>query len=265
MSPERLERLLGRWAAGHGVEAGDARRLADRIAEELGRAPRPASESPDVAAAPRPFRARVVCAVLAVGAALLIVLLPLWLFRSPSQPGASTVAAPQIAVSQRQIEAHAQLFAEVWRLFGNDLRWVSETSGQVELGVGPVAGGAATGGPPLWIRVLVVRRQAGQSSWRTVLTTDVLTRNEEYVQTQRDPQRDHCLTLWGYVLPDGNVAVDSRIRLREPIRLSADVANVFTPGKPLQVFASTTDGGEIRVFHLVTVLPTGEDRSCSGA
>ena len=258
MRREDFDRRLRQWAAGHGLEGPDARRAADRIADALDR-PGPADDpSQGVRPISTPLRTKLLWAALGAAAAVAVVALWLGTFRGgPKQP-AAVPARPEVEVSQPQIEANARLFAEMTSLFGDQLQWIGETAGEVQLGVQPVAGTPAPDSPVLWIRVLVVRRGRDQSSWQTLLTTDVLTRGEQYVELRSDADRDNRLELWGYALPDGNVAVDARLRLSTPTRLSADVSHVFAPGKPVQILALATEEGETRVFQEVNLLPTQE-------
>ncbi len=263
MRREDLDRLLREWAARHRVEGPEARRLADRIVDALDR-PGPTDDpGVDVPQVRMPLRAKFAWAMLGAAATLAILSVWLWAFRSGPRHEVVAVADPEVDISQPQIEANARLFDETTRLFGPDLRWITETAGEVQLEVQPVVGTPAPGSPVLWIRVLVVRRGVGESSWRTLLTTDVLTRSEQYVEARPDPNGENRLALWGYVLPDGNVAVDSRLRLTAPTRLSADVSNVFPSGKPVQILSLATEEGETRVFQVVTLLPGGDTVSWS--
>jgi hypothetical protein len=263
MKRDDLDQLLRQWAVRHGAEGPDAQRLAQRVVDALDR---PGGSDEVGVDAPRPgatLRTRLLWAVLGAAATLAVVSLWLGVLRRSPRHEEVAVEGPRIEILQPQIEANSRLFAETGRLFGPDLRWIAETDGEVELGLQPVAGTPLAASPVLWIRVLVVRRAVGGSSWQTLLTADVLTRNEQYVEARADHGGGGRLALWGYVLPDGNVAVDSRLRLTAPTRLSADVSSVFAPGKPVQILAVATDEGETRVFQVVTLLHPGEASSWS--
>ncbi|MHC4399798.1 MAG: hypothetical protein ACYTG0_08970 [Planctomycetota bacterium] len=276
MTRDKLDKLLEQWAARHAIDEDHARELTDRIVDRLPRGGRPTD---GVAAGRRvstPSGKRMVYAALGTAAVLLIGMGVFFLSgfltprddnqeAPPSRPSPdSEAAALSVArISQSEIEDGTRLFQEFQRLFAADLRWISDTDAGVRLDVRTVSGGPAARATPLLIRVLVVERDNGEDSWHKVLEADVLTRGQELVEAVPDPKLDNRLLLWGYSLPDGKVAVDSSIRLTTPIRVSVDVTNVFTPGKPANVFSLDTEDAEYRVFQVVTPLPKHEDASCS--
>lgn len=268
MTQDKLDKLLKQWATAHATSEEHARKLADRIVDELTADGSPVLDPAVDRRVPIPRCRRLAYAALGIAAALLIAATVSFLSRWPSVPDevvshgedtSSTVAS----IGQSELQASARLFHEMEMLFADDLRWVADTDNEVRLGICPVSSGPVAGATPLLVRVLVVQRNSGEAAWRKVMETDVLTRSQELVEMIPDPRLDNRLLLWAYVVPDGKVAVDSSIRLTTPIRASVDVTNVLTPGKPANVFSLQTEDAEYRIFQVVTPLPKHEGASCS--
>jgi len=213
-------------------------------------------------------------ALLLVAAALLVNYLPGRKDDGPPTGDGNLVVAPVLPglddeavlaaakVAPPEIEAGARLFREMERVFAGDLRWIADSDSKVRLGVRQVSGGQVAGAKPLLIRVFVVHRRRGETSWRKILENDVLTRTQELVEAVPDPKLGNRLALWAHVLPDGKVAVDSSIRLTSPIHASVNVTNVLTPGEPRRVFSLQTEDGEYRIFQVVAPLQPLGDASC---
>ncbi len=281
MTREKLDELLTQWAARHAADDRHTQKLADRIVDRLSREDPPGLYVTTERRAPSAPRRKWAYAAIAASAVLLLVATALLVSylsgrngeRSPGNDGNQVVtptpaelgAATLLAatkVAPPEIEAGARLFREMEILFADDLRWVADSDSKVRLGVHQVSGGQVAGATPLLIRVLLVQRRPGETSWRKILETDVLTRTQERVEAVPDPELDNRLTLWAHVLPDGKVAVDSSIRLTSPIHASVDVTNVLTPGQPRRVFSLKTEDGEYRLFQVVAPLPTPGDAPC---
>ncbi len=261
MKQNKLDKLLKRWAARHAADEASVRTLVERIAEQA-RATDPVIHA-DMGRRPAPsFRTKLTYTAVGIAATLVVAAtIALWL-RVPGN-GPIQNAAALASVSAEEVESNARLFSEVKRLFGEDLRWVSNTDSEIRLGLRPVAARQAVNGTSLLIRVIVAQRISGDRAWKKVLETDILARHEELVEVVPDPEKDNRLIVWGHVLPDGNVAVDSNIQLRQPIRASIDVTNVLVPGTPTQIFSLETDDAEYRVFQVVIPLPDNGDEPCS--
>jgi hypothetical protein len=90
------------------------------------------------------------------------------------------------------------------------------------------------------------------------MKVDLLTRSQELVEAVPDPKLTSRMFLWACFLPDGNVALDSSIRLAAPIRVSVDVTNVLAPGEPAKVFSLETEDAEYRIFQVAVPLPGRE-------
>lgn len=265
MTRDHLDKLLEQWAAQHATDEGHARVLAERIVDELSR---DGSPNLNVTAA-RPGRTvpprKYLYPALAASVALMIFAGALFVRyggRPPTVlPGDDTAARAAI-VPPSDIEAGGRLFREMGDLFSDELRWVAESDSKVRLGIHQVSGGRIAGAAPLLIRVLVLQRGRGETSWRTLLATDVLTRSQELVEVAADPTADNRLALWTHVLPDGKVAVDSNIRLTSPIRACVNATNILSPGKPARLFSLQTEDAEYHIFQVVIPLPKPGDEPC---
>ena len=264
MTQKTLDKLLEAWATRHAIGEAHRRELADRIAEELPRHRLAALDESVARRARPPLGTRLAYAALG-GAAALAIALGVALL-SPPRPADSgdAVASELASIPHSELEARARLFCEVERLFADELRWVADTDEAVRVDVRPAVGGPAPDAVPLLIRVVVVERKPG-GTWRKLLRADILTRSEELVQAAPDPTGDHRLVLWAYPLPDGNIAVDTSLRLNSLVRAGVDATNVVAPGEPIELLSLKVPEAEYRVFQVVKALPRHtEGASCSG-
>ena len=269
MTRDDLDKLLEQWAVQHATDAGHADALADRIVDGLSRDGSPNLNVTAAQGARSILPRKYLYPALAASVALMILVGGLLLRSGPSRNGGGLLtgspgeeAAALAAVARSDIEAGGRLFREMEDLFADELRWIAESGSNVRLGIHQVSGGQVAGATPLLIRVLVVQRRRGATSWQKILENDVLTRTQERVEAVADARLGSRLELWAHVLPDGKVAVDSSIRLTSPIHASVDVTNVLTPGQPTRVFSLKTEDGEYRIFQVVVPLPSPGDASC---
>jgi hypothetical protein len=270
MTQDDLDKLLGQWAAQRATDARRANALADRIVDQLSGYDSP---SLDTTVAPwgRAIRPRTyLYPALAASVALILLgsVMLVW-FRStdgdehrPLIRSGDDTAAMAATVAASEIEASGRLFREMEVLFADRLRWIAESDSQVSMGVHEVSGGRIADATPLLIRVVVLQRGQGEASWRILLKTDVLTRGQELVEAVPDPSVDNRLLLWAYVLPDGNVSVDSNIRLALPIRAYIEATNILSSGKPVKLFSLQAEDAEYYIFQVVTPIPKQGDEAC---
>lgn len=171
-------------------------------------------------------------------------------------------------LNQGQLDGQAVLLTEMEQLFGDRLNWLAETGERVELGLDEVTdsvGSAAndTASSPIAIRMVVEKREAGDKSWKSAWTIDVVSRSEELVEMTPQSSDDVSVMLWAYALPDGTIAVDSELAWRHqndevlansssPVRTT--ISNVQQDGQPSEAFVSEADGVEYRVFQTAAVL-----------
>jgi hypothetical protein len=266
MTHDKLDNLLKQWASRHVLDEAHSRRLVSQITEELAR---PADVAAELSADRRswiPLPRRLAYAALAAAATLfLVVITSSFLLRwQPMGNNEEVGLSPVAPIGQPEIEAGARLFCGVERLFGDQLRWVADNQNEVRLDVRRTAGRTIAEATPLLIRVVVLQKRSQErSSWAKVLETNVLARSEELVELVSNQGMASRLTLWGYPLPDGKIALDASIRLSAPIRAGIDVTNVLDPSKPKKILSLKVGDTEYRVYEMVTPLPRREDASCS--
>ncbi len=268
MTQDNLDNLLKQWATTHATTEEHTRELADRIVDELATNGTPVLDPAVDRRVLAPQRRKLAYASVGIAAALLIVATVCVWSNWPSVPEEvvshdEDTSSPIGPIGQSELQASARLFHEMETLFADDLRWVADSNNEVRLGIRPVSGGPIACATPLLIRVLVIHRNRGETSWHELMRADVLTRSQELVEAVPDTKLDNRLLLWAYVVPDGKVVIDLRIRLTEPIRAYVDVTNVLSPGKPAKVFSLETEDAEYQVFQVVKPLPKHEGVSCS--
>ena len=263
MTHDKLDNLLKQWASHHVIDEARSSRLASQIAEELAQSANLRVERPRASWGLKQPRRRLIYAAMATAAALLLAVVAPSFFswRQSARNNEEAGVSPVAPIGQLEIEAGRQLFCEVEKLFGDQLRWVAENQSEVRLDVRRTSGRAIAEATPLLIRVVVVKSKG--SSWVRVLETNILARSEELVELAPDPKMAGRLTLWGYPLPDGKIALDASIWLSSPICAGVDVTNILDPGKPKKIFTLKIEGGEYRVYEMVTPLADHTGVSCS--
>lgn len=230
---DRMDRLYCRIR--HGI-------IARRYEQELEKAPARIGLLPRLA-------------YVALGSAVTLVLAALWFFHvHPANNGDATRFA---AISAQRAAAGEKLFAEMERLFAQDLRWVTESNGDMEVGVGALPGGAGRQNVPALVRLTVVARAEGQKTWRPIWNTDVIVRGEDRVEISPNRKADNRLALWVCPLDDGKVAVESVISLNAPVKAGGRLGTVVAQGVPTEVMAVRSGGTEYRVFQTTTMLKQG--------
>jgi len=262
MSKRTVDDLLCTWASRHAPPEAEARGLAARVCDAL--PPRHVPAPDDGAEGRARGRLHIRLAWAAVAATLLVVAAALFLMHGiPSKRPAGQEAAWLSSISKADVERSTRLFRELETLFAGDLRSAVESRADVRLSIAPLAGGPSSDAVPLLARLTVAFRKRGDAAWRKPLEADILCRTEEIVETVPDPRQGNRVVFWACSLPDGKVAVDTRLRLFTPVAASADLTAVLTPGKPKQLLALETDEGECRVLLIVVPLSGRRGSSCS--
>ena len=109
----------------------------------------------------------------------------------------------------------------------------------------------------LAVRTVVVARERNQKNWRTVWSSDVLTRTEEYVEIAPEPGAAGGLEMWVHRLPDGRYVVDAEIDWPEARLPRAYETRVLSVGKPERILTQTAEGHEYRVYQSIEPLANG--------
>lgn len=230
---DRMDRLYCRIR--HGI-------IARRYEQELEKAPARIGLLPRLA-------------YVALGSAVTLVLAALWVFHA--HPANNGEASRLAAISAQRAAVGGKLFAEMERLFSQDFRWVAESNGDVDVGVGVLVGGAGRQNVPALVRVTIVERDEGQKTWRQIWNMDVIVRGEDRVEISPNRKADNRLALWVCPLDDGKVAVESVISLNAPVKAGGRLGTVVSQGVPAEIMTVRSGGTEYRVFQTTTVLRQG--------
>lgn len=177
---------------------------------------------------------------------------------SPRPDSDEVPAAAKLDVSQ--LARKAKLLRVLQETFPDDLLWVSETEGEIHIGLRSDSDlSLAHDRPPaeLAVRIVVAARQENQLHWKTLCRADVVTGPEELVEVPLDTKGGGQLAVWTCLLPDGMVAVDSDVSLPGMRGLHASASTVQREGVPCRADSRAADGWEYRVFQTVGRVPGG--------
>ena len=180
---------------------------------------------------------------VAVGFVLALAAMHTGLFRSLRENGAVQFAR----LDPEQIRARRIVFGEMDRLFAGQLRWVATSGDNVQMGLG--TGQSIDTAPLTLVRLVVLRKAAGEQTWRQVWDTDIVARNEEYVEVAPNAGLANHLTVWVYPNADGTLVVESSIQLRSPVAVDSSSSSIVRAGLPVEIMALKTDDAEYRVKH----------------
>ena len=253
--PDRLDTLLRGWADRHRPDPSRLAALSERVAiqarrhAETGRVVPDAVVPGSAAVWPRMAWAGVLASV-AVLACLI------W-WRSGPGGSPRTAAGPSLSsaiVSDQELRVGRQVFDEMERLFYPRLKRVSESNGEIGIGVGSETDRPAGTGSPVLVRLALMSRAAGGSAWQRAWTMQVVLRSEEVAQAIAVPGLGQGVTLWAYPLGDGEVAVDASVSAWP--RGGVLAANALVrDGIPAEVLRVKSDGTEYRLVETVRVIP----------
>ena len=246
-----LDRKLKDWAEARKPAGDHLDKLATRIRNEI--VARRYEQGLEIVPARIGLLPRL--AYAALGSAVTLVLTAFCYFLM--HPADNGDAARLAVISAQRAAVGGKLFAEMERLFSHDVRWVTESNGDMELGVGVLPGGVGRQNVPALVRVSVVARADGQKTWRLVWNADVIVCGEDRVEISPNPASDNRLALWVCPLEDGKVAVESVISLDAPVKVGGRLGTVVAQGVPAEVMTVRSGGTEYRVFQTTTMLKQG--------
>ena len=251
---DKLDSILQDWAARQAPTEEHLLDLRSRITNEISQG-RYLSHTEERSLAVIPLWSKLAYAGLGAAVTLIIALLYFNSFLAVRAPSSGNGSASSFAaISKKQVEAGERVFREMERLFPNNLRWVSESNGDIGMGVESVQGGILKDSPRILVRLTVVSRKEGEKLWKPIWKTDVLLRGEELVEVVPNREKDNRLALWVYPLADGKIAIDSNLALDVPIRLASRINAVVDPGEPAEIMSVRAEDTEYRVFQTVEVL-----------
>lgn len=159
---------------------------------------------------------------------------------------------PSVRFRADQLAGKAALVAGLEETFTGRLAWVAEHDRRVDVGLVPDT--VQAGGVSLAVRIVVLTRPAGATSWTSVWQSDVIARDGEVVDVAAGPRGAGRLRLWTHALPDGAIAVDGDLALADPaLPLRASYGGVQRPGEPRRV--TSARDGELDWQVIQTVMP----------
>lgn len=168
---------------------------------------------------------------------------------------------PSVRFGADQLAGKAALVAGLEETFTGRLAWVAEHDRRVDVGLVPDM--VRAGGAPVAVRIVVLTRTAGATSWTPVWQSDVITRGDEVVDVAAGPGNAGRLRLWTHVLPDGAFAVDGDLALADTaLPLRASYGGVQRPGEPRRVTGARDGAVEWQVIQ--TVVPLDAPRKDVG-
>lgn len=154
------------------------------------------------------------------------------------------------------------LLHEMRALFGSRLTWFADLPEQLELGIQNQERPENT--PALAVRLVVEQRLAARSEpsagehtpaeWTPVCIVDVVMQSDEYVAFQPSCLTSGVVAIWSHILPDGEVAIDTDVRLSTAQSAPLTASQVVTDDRPRLLSHKTIDDTEIRVLQAVSVL-----------
>jgi hypothetical protein len=163
------------------------------------------------------------------------------------------------AIPAAQIEKSTRLLQNMNELFGDGLRWVAESDGEVGLGVDRLPGGVTEDMKPMLVRLVVVSRTSEESGWAPIWNADIIMKGEDLIQVAPNKNADNRIALWVYPLSDGKISIDTDLELDVPLRLSSSRSMVVKQGEAREIMSITENGTEYKVFQSVSMLaPEGQ-------
>lgn len=244
---DKLDDLLKQWANAGSAGAEHLHNLSRRISTEASHRRQPAV----LVAQPAP--GRLLYLGLGAAAALLIV----FGSRLVSNRHATEVGnggESLATISAGEMQGIRKLYGETERMFADQLRYISQSNGDIGMGVETIPGGAVEDARPVLARIVVVSRGPGESQWKRVWSSDVLLRGEELVEVEPNPGTDNRVALWVHTVSKGQVAVDTRLLLKIPVVVSSSASVIQSQGESESIAAFLRDGTEYRVYQAVRAL-----------
>jgi len=162
---------------------------------------------------------------------------------------------PAARFAAGQLAEKAAMVSGMVATFGDGLAWIAEHDRRVDVGLAP---GGTGGGGPVAVRIIVLTRRAGESTWQPAWRSDVVARDEQVVDVAAGPGGTGRLRLWAHALPDGSFAIDGELRLAHAaVPLEASYSGVQPPGVPRRVTGDRTRDVEWQIIQTVEPLDAG--------
>jgi hypothetical protein len=242
---DQLDTLLRQWASQHEPSADRLEQLRARIVQTA------AGAQPSMKPAAATWQTNAFRLAMGLVAAAAVILLVVAVGRNPkvTPPDQNAGEFSQAHLPEEHLR---RMMSEMNSLFDQRLAWVAETNQEFSVGLDEQNLPPSTG-PRVAVRIVVVQRESDSDRWQTVWSGDIATRSEQRVDvlSERDGSQLH---LWTYVLPDGNVSIDTELALSKttPAWMSSAVQQ---PDVPMKVLAVQRDDREFQIWQTAIVLP----------
>jgi hypothetical protein len=189
---DQIDKELLMWAAKVEPSLDHLENLSSRIHDEIVRERMLADNQTHYSYAKRYFIA-IACAAAALVTAVV------WFstFDVKNGNGGDSVAITNI--SSERLNASADLVREMNSLFDENWRWIAESAGDVDMEISPLHGGISVDTRSMLVRITLVAKETGCSSWNELWYSDVVMRSEEAIEICSGQSHDNNLALW--VLP----------------------------------------------------------------
>ncbi len=254
-----LDRLLSQWAENQSPNASDLARISSKIIQSLDQHPN-RTEQPLILANSDSRWPAVAWFALGAAAVALLALGYNWLAPSvegPSKIAKQTTLPPAFSwLRDDQLRNKALVLNELESLFDHKLNWFTDSADKVQVGIeGRSSRSDAKAILPhaIAVRVVVERRPVGRSDWTIAWTIDVVAKNEEVVRLNSDSADDAKFAMWAYVLPDGEIVLDTDLDYGDGA-LKSHTSEVQLNREPREVFMCVANGFEYREFQAAAVL-----------
>lgn len=143
------------------------------------------------------------------------------------------------------------LYQEATRLFPKQLRWISQSNGEVGLGVESDSTVSFPDTAPVLIRLVVLSRKIPEQQWQQAWTANVIARSEDRVEIVPSRHSSNKMTVWVYALQNGKLAVDTDLQLDEPLILASRLNAVVGYREQAEVAAVRMGEMEYKVIQIV--------------
>ncbi len=248
---DKLEQILRQWAAQNEADDNRINQLARRISTEAVQA----RTTTNTQTSHFPVWHKLLYAGYGAVVAAAISVLCFHFFLENCTTNAATDNAARLAnVSEEKIQASRELFAEMKKLFPEQLRWICESNGDIGLGVESLAINDSEKSTPVLVKLTVVSRETGNEKWQPAWNTYVLLRGEEMVEIAQNETSGNRLALWVYPLDEGKLAVDTKISMNAPIRIASTASKIVKPGQPTKMASFKTVDKEYNLYQTVLAL-----------
>lgn len=247
---DKLNTILQAWAEGKVCPEPELRRIQMRIVAEASRRLNVMTGSGGGHVS---LRIKLGYAGLGAGLAVVIGLVCLRTALLPPEGGAGSLVGRGV-LTDPETEWNSRVFREIERLFPENLRWVSESNGDLGMGLETTEDVSAESARLVLVKIVVVSRGRADVAWRPVWSAEVVLRSQYVVEIHPNKDAGNKLAMWVCPLADGNVAMDVGVSLEEPVRLFSSVSTVLSQNEPTEQLFMRDGEMECKVVQTVKVL-----------